>query len=650
MRDILEKNYGFSVDKEFNEENLTMRYQKNKKGEVKLAKTLDRNFNLKSIVNRKVTIAMFDGSKEFWKKVASSEEKDAEGSVYNLDIQIELPETLQKIFSWFESEGLSALIVGGAVRDRFIGKEPKDIDIEVHGTNYEKLSKTLSQFGRVDVVGKSFGIIKITDSEGNDYDFSIPRRESKTGVGHRGFNVEFDESITPKEAAARRDFTINALAYDPIKKQVHDYFGGVEDIKNKVLKATSPAFAEDPLRVLRGMQFAGRFGFSLDPETADISRDLMEEYSHLARERVSGEWMKMFTKSNHPGKSLEYLVASGWINLYPEIDAFINNDVQEDLLQEMNYVEYPQLKGKEIKQEPEWHPEGGVMIHTIYVLEAAAKIADEQGLSGDDRAVILMAGLCHDLGKATHTAIEDKNGVPRVTSKGHEAASVPLSEKFLQSIGIKNDLIKRVLPLVGNHMQHISYDSGSKKGNVRQIAERLFPATIKELELMIRSDMGGRPPLPGGLPELAEKMIEDAKGEGVFEGKVTDLIMGRDIIDLVPSGQRMLIGEALKLVRQKQLEGSVKDSEGALIVAENYIKSKLLLINGSDVMSASGLGGGPYIKGVLDAAWEEQKGGTFSNREGALEWLSQQFDPKEESKDEENLDENDPWYRVNKGD
>lgn len=550
------------------------------------------------------------------------------GKVYQANLEIQLPKTLHDVLAMLKSIGSFGLLVGGAVRDRFLGLNPKDLDVEVYGINYEKLLEVLKPFDKKhdpDVVGKSFGIIKITDIEGNEYDFSIPRRESKTGIGHQGFSVEFDPDITPKEAAARRDFTINALAYDPLEHQVYDYFGGVEDIQNKVLKATSPAFAEDPLRVLRGMQFAGRFGFSLDDETAEMTRTLIEEYPALATERVSGEWMKFFTKSKHPGKALEFLVKSGWVNLYPEINAFIPEELENELLGEFIDQNYPGIHGRrEIRQEPEWHPEGGVLTHTIYVLEAAAKIADEQGVSGDDRAVLLMSALCHDLGKATHTQLEEKKGVPRVTSPGHEAAGVPIAEKFLESIGIKRELIKRVLPLVGNHMQHIDYDGGSKKGNVRQIAERLFPATIKELEMVIRSDMGGRPPLPGGLPPEAEQMVSDAQMEGVYESKYPDYLFGRDILFEFNISPGPLVGETLKYVRQKTLEGVVNDRESALMVADDYLKKKGLLLNGNDILQAMGLEkGGPFIKDILDTLWEEQKEGRVKSREEALVWLNQ---------------------------
>ncbi len=131
------------------------------------------------------------------------------------------------------------MIVGGAVRDALLGIQPKDLDIEVYGISYDSLAAFLSRYGRVDLVGKSFGVVKLS----NEVDFSVPRRESKTGAHHRDFQATFDPSITPQEAASRRDFTINAMAYDPLTEEVVDFFGGQEDLKNRVLRATSSALS-----------------------------------------------------------------------------------------------------------------------------------------------------------------------------------------------------------------------------------------------------------------------------------------------------------------------------------------------------------------------------------------------------------------------
>lgn len=182
-------------------------------------------------------------------------------------MRLELPVLLDQIVRELHAAGYRAVVVGGAIRDALLGGQPKDFDIEVYGVAYEQLAGILARHGRVDLVGKSFGVVKLVTREnqgGHEYDFSVPRRDSKLGLGHRDFQATFDPAITPREAASRRDFTINAMAYDPVAHQLLDFFGGADDLKNKVLRATSEAFAEDPLRVLRGMQFASRFDLTLE--------------------------------------------------------------------------------------------------------------------------------------------------------------------------------------------------------------------------------------------------------------------------------------------------------------------------------------------------------------------------------------------------
>src|SRR5438045_9355299 len=136
-----------------------------------------------------------------------------------------LPPVLEPIVAQLGQAGFRALVVGGAVRDALLGHDAKDIDIEVYGVSYDRLAEILSTHGRVDLVGISFGVIKFTPSGGHTYDFSIPRRDSKTGRSHRDFLSTFDQSITPREAASRRDFTINAMAYDPLTTELLDFFG-----------------------------------------------------------------------------------------------------------------------------------------------------------------------------------------------------------------------------------------------------------------------------------------------------------------------------------------------------------------------------------------------------------------------------------------
>ncbi len=158
-------------------------------------------------------------------------------------------------------------LVGGCVRDWLLGVPVHDFDIEVYGVDYPDLVRLLSRYGRADWVGKSFGVVKLTHASGAVWDFSVPRRDSKRGPGHKGFDVEFDPELSPLEASARRDFTINSMLWDARSGELMDPHGGRLDLEARILRHTSAAFPEDPLRVLRGMQFAGRFGLKAATET-----------------------------------------------------------------------------------------------------------------------------------------------------------------------------------------------------------------------------------------------------------------------------------------------------------------------------------------------------------------------------------------------
>ena len=243
-------------------------------------------------------------------------------------------EQLQPILEAIQAAGGWPLIVGGAVRDILLGHAPKDLDVEVYRLDVERLTAALAPFGRIDAVGRSFGVLKLRTPAGQEFDFALPRRESKIGAGHRGFLAAPDPTMTPQEAAARRDFTINAMAITP-DKQVLDFFGGQEDLRAHILRHTTAAFAEDPLRVLRGMQFAARFDMRLAPETAALCRQLLPEAPTLAVERIWAEWWKWAVKGVRPSAGLRVLEETGWISLYPELEELIG-----------------------CPQDPLWHPEG----------------------------------------------------------------------------------------------------------------------------------------------------------------------------------------------------------------------------------------------------------------------------------------------------
>lgn len=462
-----------------------------------------------------------------------------------------LPPELAGIVRDLNAAGYRALVAGGAVRDHLLGLAPKDFDIEVYGASFDVLAEFLARHGRSDLVGRNFGVVKLTVSGGRIYDFSLPRRDSKIGRAHRDFLATFDPDITPEEAASRRDFTINAMAYDPVAGQILDFFGGRDDLIKRVLRATSEAFREDPLRVLRGMQFACRFDLTLDPGTAKECQTIVNEFSTLAQERVAEEFMKWATKSVRPGRIIEYLSATGWIAHFPELGAMIH-----------------------VPQDPEWHPEGDVALHTMLVVDAAAQIADRDGLEGDERAVLLFSALAHDFAKATTTSLRERNGVLRWTAYGHEGAGGPLARAFLERIGIKSAIVDQVVPLVENHLAHSSLRHDVTPRSVRRLALRLAPASITQLIRLIEADHSGRPPLPAGLPESAERIRDMAAAQAVETKPQGALILGRHVLPYFENRPGPHIGEVTRAAYEAQMDGVFSTEEESLSWLRDYMASR----------------------------------------------------------------------------
>lgn len=424
------------------------------------------------------------------------------------------------------------LVVGGCVRDFVMGRPSHDIDLEVYGLSYARIMAALEPVPDVDLVGQEFGVIRI----GTRIDVSIPRRENKCGLGHCGFDIDLDPSMTPIEAASRRDFTVNSMAMT-LDGEVIDFFNAREDLAQGVLRATSSAFAEDPLRVLRGMQFASRFGFDMEPGTIEISRSMKDEFKHISLERICTEWFK-WSMGSQPSKGLELLQQTGWIENFPLLVALI-----------------------ECPQDPKWHPEGDVFDHTALVCDAGARIAERDGLLGQNRTSLLFACLCHDLGKPV-TTIRNDSG--RWIAPGHAGTGVPLAKEFLHGMKAPNWLITTVSRLVAEHMAHLS--CGNEKvpspRQVRRLAYRLDPVGIGLWSAICEADHSGRPPLPQGNPVLA--WVKLAEELAVLDGRPKPILMGRHLLERggYEPGPRM--GGLLRLAYQVQLDGVFDTLVGAL--------------------------------------------------------------------------------------
>lgn len=453
-----------------------------------------------------------------------------------------LPKDFMHLVQTLHDAGGQSYLVGGFVRDALVGKPNKDLDIETFGMEPEKLKEALKGFGTVKEVGASFGVYKIKLPQSGEIDIALPRSETKTGKGYTGFSVDIDPHLSTEKAAARRDFTINSMMVDPLTGKVTDHYGGMNDIKRGTLNAVGPAFAEDPLRVLRGMQFAARFNLRGEPSTLQLSNSLKDEYQHLAKERIWGEWDKFLQKGKYPGRGIEFLADSGWLDLYPELSAL-----------------------GATPQDPRHHPEGPVLEHTMHVMDHAAKIADRDGLKGEERSVLMLSALCHDLGKAL-PGITSLKADGTIGSPGHAEAGVGPTIDFLKAINAPQGVVDKVVPLVREHMAHIGIENPTPR-IVRRLAERLHPATMEEWERIVEADHSGRPPKEKGRP--GHSFLAIASTVGADKGKVEPVVGGKDLIKLglKPGPQFKHI---LDLAYEAQLEGHIT-TENASTWIKNHV-------------------------------------------------------------------------------
>lgn len=430
--------------------------------------------------------------------------------------------------------GGRALVVGGWVRDRLLGTPSKDLDLEVFGLPSERLRGVLESFGRVEAVGESFQVFKC-----GDIDVSLPRRESKRGRGHRGFEVTGDPGMSIAEAAQRRDFTINAIAWDPRTETYLDPYDGRADLERRVLRVVDPrTFPDDSLRVLRAVQFTARFGVALD----DASRRLCAGIAldDLPAERIWGEFEKLLF-APRPSVGFALAMELGVVaRLFPELQA---------------------LSG--CPQEPEWHPEGDVWVHTLQVIDQARTRVDD--LPRPQAIAVMLGAVCHDLGKPATTAFIDG----RIRSIDHEEQGVAPSMVFLDRLNIHSidgyDVRAQVAGLVAQHLKPgMWFKSTSSVGDgaFRRLAQKV------DLELLARlakSDCLGR--APGVFStDAMDWFLERAKALGVEHRPPAPILLGRHLLALgMTPGPAM--GALLKAVYDAQLDGAVTSIDEALAQA-----------------------------------------------------------------------------------
>src|SRR6266545_354905 len=436
--------------------------------------------------------------------------------------------------------GGRALIVGGWVRDQLMASEQAttNIDLEVFGVAGDRLRTLLESFGRVEAVGESFQVYKL-----GAIDVSLPRRDSKAGRGHKGFIVVGDPDMSIEEAARRRDFTINAMSWDPLTEEYFDPFHGREDLAQRRLRMVDRhTFPDDSLRVLRAVQFVARFDLGFDQETRALCRTI--PLDDLPAERIWGEIEKLLF-APRPSTGFALAMDLGVIaSLFPELQA---------------------LSG--CPQEAEWHPEGDVWVHTLQVIDRARTRIDD--LPRPQRIAVMLGAVAHDLGKPATTAFSDG----RIRSMNHEEQGVAPASAFLDRLNVNSidgyDVRRQVLGITAQHLKPGSWFKVRDEvgdGAFRRLAQKV------DLELLARvakSDCEGRQ--PGRFDCAAmDWFLERARAIGADKGPPKPILLGRHLLELgIKPGPRM--GEVLRAVYEQQMDGSVTNLEEATAAARQLL-------------------------------------------------------------------------------
>ena len=434
--------------------------------------------------------------------------------------------------------GGRALFVGGFVRDRLLGRDSKDIDLEVYGIEADRLRTLLQEIAVVNTVGESFTVYKV-----GPVDVALPRTESKSGRGHRGFAVTGDPSLPVAEAARRRDFTINAIAWDPVRDEYLDPYGGRADLDRRLLRVVDPAtFGDDSLRVLRAVQLAARFELSVDESTKRICRNTALD--DLPAERIWGEIEKLLLRAGRPSQGFELALELGVIDqLFPELRALVA-----------------------CEQEPEWHPEGDVWVHTLLVIDEARTRIDD--LDRPRQVALMLGAVCHDLGKPATTALIDG----RIRSRNHEEAGREPTLAVLDRLNVHTvsgyAVRDQVVGLVTQHLK-----PGMWHQSPGTVGDGAFRRLAKKVDLdllarLAKSDcLGRRGPFDCSAMDW---FLGRAHDLGVEHGAPPPLLLGRHLLKLgLAPGPR--IGAILKAVYERQLDGQVTTLGEALDVARALV-------------------------------------------------------------------------------
>ena len=448
-------------------------------------------------------------------------------------MQISDMEMAKRLAKAIDELGGCAYFVGGYVRDLIMGDVGKDIDIEVHGLTPDQLKGVLDSLGKRLDIGESFGIFGI---RGYSLDIAMPRKETCRGRGHRDFDVFVDPHIGTLGAAKRRDFTVNAMMQNVLTGEIIDHFGGRDDLKAGIIRHVSDeSFAEDPLRVLRGAQFASRFEFKIAEETISLCRSM--DISTLARERIMAELEKALLKAKRPSIFFQVLREMDQLSVwFPQLEALIG-----------------------VEQNPKYHSEGDVWVHTMMVIDEAARLREYS----KNPLGFMLSAVTHDFGKAIATEVID--GVAH--AYGHEVKGLPLVRSFMHKITSEVSLTKYVLNMTELHMKPniLASVNASVKSTNKMFDSSVDPEGL--LCLAVSDSLGKTSPL--GYTDNTEYFRERLKI--FYEYMSRPYVMGQDLIDAgLKPGKNF--SEYLEYAHKLRLAGVEKDS--ALKQTLSFAKSK----------------------------------------------------------------------------
>ena len=442
----------------------------------------------------------------------------------------EVPGRVLELARALSTDGGRVVVVGGWVRDHLNGIGSKDLDLEIFGPSRDELTDLLSPFGFTKPVGREFPVWRQTR---DGIDVSYPR------AGADRFDAGVDGSLEEafREASRHRDLTINAIGWDPISKALIDPWNGRDDLEARRLRAVSAeTFGVDPLRVLRVARLKSRLDASVDSELESLCRGL--DLGALAPERIAAELARILCESVRPSIALEFLAEIDQLDVLPPI-----RELQD------------------VEQDPRWHPEGDVFVHTCLVIDRAAEIARADTLTDEARRVLMFSALCHDLGKPATTRIEADG---RIRSLQHEAESASCTRTWLEQLRLGDARIRAIVALVASHLAPAQFvRQGAKAAAYRRLARKLEPAavTVVDLERLARADHLGRSTAEAltGRFEAGERFLRAAREADIHEGVPADVVSASMLLarGMVPGPE---LGRRLARCREVQDETGSRDA------------------------------------------------------------------------------------------